>query len=160
MNITKIPLIAICFLLVCFATVIAETGKQTPVSAYSKINNRNIFHPLWNVSDTNNNSSLKKEELEAAKKLEEQKELERKQAEQRRLDDKKKEVETNYALTGIISETDGPKACIQSKKNPNSTFIVKPGDSVDDLKVISVDSSKSEVLLDYEGNFNVTLRMQ
>jgi hypothetical protein len=140
--------------------ILAETAKQPPVSIYNKIINRNIFHPLWNVSDSKDTNISKKADIEAAKKLEEQRELERKQADQRRLEDKKKDVETNYILTGIIYETDGPKAAIQSKRNPNSSFIVKPGDNVDDLKVMSVNSSNSEVLLDYDGKFQVTLRMQ
>jgi len=71
---------------------------------------------------------------------------------------KKKEIEQNYSLTGIIFDKGKKQAVIQDRKGLSS--FMYENDFLDEAKIISINETKSEVILDYKGKFTVVFRME
>jgi len=126
---------------------------------YIYLNKRNIFRPLWSVSSVTKEDKSRKEELEALKKAEEERQqLQKAAEEQNALKNKLNEIEQNYALTGIVFENGKKQAVVQDKKGA-AHFLYENG-FMDDLKVVSIDDTKGEIVLDYQGKCTVTLHME
>ncbi|MCB4791507.1 MAG: hypothetical protein LHV68_06425 [Elusimicrobia bacterium] len=133
--------------------------EENTLSPYSIILKRNVFNPLWAVSLQGNDTRARKEELEALKKAEEERKAkERTDQEQNLIASKKKEIEANYSLNGIVFEK-GRKQAVISDKRDMEHFLYE-NDMLGESKIISIDPEKSEVTLDYQGKFTVTLGMQ
>jgi hypothetical protein len=135
-----------------------SAGSSDNFSSYNIISERNVFRPLWASNSFNAGADRsRKEELESLRIAESERQKKQKITdEQTQLDNKKKEIEQTYSLTGIIFENGKRQAVIQSKSGP--AFFVFKDDTVDNMKVVSVEDS--EAVLDYQGKFTVTLKME
>ncbi|OGS21143.1 MAG: hypothetical protein A3J83_08770 [Elusimicrobia bacterium RIFOXYA2_FULL_40_6] len=141
-----------------FAT--SKTNTSNDYSKYDIIAKRNIFRPLWAIgANRQDDPRSRKEELEALKKSEKERQEAQKLAEeQTKLDNKKKEIEQNYTLTGIVFDNGKKQAIIQNKKGV-ANFLYE-NDTLEDLKVLSINNSKGEVILDYQGKFTVSFHLE
>lgn len=131
--------------------------------AYAAGLQRDIFRPLWKTSDSPSEISSKpmKAELDAIRKAEEERvEAQRKQEDQRRLEEKKKDIENSYTVTGIIHENGNLTAVLQSKRSSGKNYFVTKGETVDELKVTAINESRGDVTLDYDNKVSVTLHME
>ncbi|MBN1384579.1 MAG: hypothetical protein JW983_06865 [Elusimicrobia bacterium] len=131
-------------------------------SYYKVVTRRNIFRPIWDTSEVRKDDKEAKkkhrEELEKAEK-EKQERLE-KAKQERELAAKKRELETNLVLTGIILDDNQFQAVIQNRKLNNKTFFVGKGDMIEDTEVVSIDDSKGEIVLDYKNLIKVKLYLK
>jgi len=131
-------------------------SQDNGMSSYNIIIQRNIFRPLWAVtSPAGNDDKSKKAELETLRKAEEERQKSQQITE---LANKKHEIESTYTLNGIVFENGKKQAIIQVKKG--STHFAFENDMLDDLKITSINDSKSEVTADYQGKFTVTFHME
>jgi hypothetical protein len=156
-------------LLVVFLTGGVTSVKSPPGDDFSKYNviiKRNIFNPLWAVNTETIYDKSRKEELEALKKAEEERkealrkaEEDRKEA-QRIADEqkKKREIEENYKLTGIVFEKEKKQAIIQDKKG--MSYFVFENDMLGEVKIVSINDAAGEVTADYLGIFTVKFHME
>lgn len=149
--------IIIVFGVVCTGYPRADAAETPSLSSYAIISRRNIFRPIWKASrDTphntpptlsdGNQNTIKPQPI--------------KEDPTTTLLNRKKEIESTLVLTGIISEAEATQAIIQNKKSSTLNYMVKTGDIFDDLKVISIDPGKNEVVLDYHSLLTVTLRLE
>jgi len=156
MSIFSMRFIRISSLLLSTAFIVPYVYSQdNGMSSYNIIVQRNIFRPLWAVTASAGNENVsRKDDLVALKKAEEER---KRNQETTELANKKHEIESNYTLNGIVFENGKNQAIIQVKKG--STHIVFENDMIDDLKIISINDTKSEVTADYQGKFTVTFHM-
>jgi hypothetical protein len=134
-------------------------SRQTEFSDYKSIYTRNVFRPLWKTYTQKKDDKSRQEELEALRLAEEERKLALQEAEkQRKIEAKQREIETNYTLTGIVLDNNKPQAVIQ-ERNGTAHFVYKD-DTINDIKITSIDENKGETVLDYQGKFTVKLRMQ
>jgi hypothetical protein len=143
----------------CIAVPSLGANTKHAYSSYAIIAERNIFKPLWKGNTVAAVDQSRKEELAALKNAAaEQLENQKRADEQNRRNARKQEIEQNYSLTGIIFENGQKQAILQSKNG--STHFVNTGDILEDMKVISIDDVKGEVVVDGQNAFSVTFRMQ
>jgi len=157
MSIFSMRFIRISSLLLSIAFIAPYVYSQdNGMSSYNIIIQRNIFRPLWAVtSPAGNDDKSKKAELETLRKAEEERQKSQQITE---LANKKHEIESTYTLNGIVFENGKKQAIIQVKKG--STHFAFENDMLDDLKITSINDSKSEVTADYQGKFTVTFHME
>ncbi|OGS20225.1 MAG: hypothetical protein A2252_06395 [Elusimicrobia bacterium RIFOXYA2_FULL_39_19] len=149
----------ICGNLFVMTTLFASNNISTNSDKYKTIATRNVFRPLWATEFNNSDDKSRKEELEALKKSEKERiESQKLAEEQAKIDNKKKEIEQNYSLTGIIFDKGKKQAVIQDRKGLSS--FMYENDFLDEAKIISINETKSEVILDYKGKFTVVFRME
>ncbi|MBI5554400.1 MAG: hypothetical protein HY920_00920 [Elusimicrobia bacterium] len=129
-----------------------------PYSFYGIIEQRNIFKPLWKVNIVKpvNEENLEKKTLAEQKKIEEER---RKIEEQRRLENKKTELSQNFLLSGVVFDGANTAALITDQRN-GSGGSYKIGDELAGAKIISLDEKAQIVDLDYEGQFQITLKIR
>lgn len=153
-----IPIIISFFWLITYTTPAISKTIETS-NQYKIISERNIFRPLWNVSADKTDDRSRKEELAALQKAEEERQRALNKAEEQNLiNSKKQEYEQNYKLTGIVLDNGKHQAIIQ---DPNgSAHMLYENDMLVDLKIVSINEAKSEVLADYQGKFTVKFRME
>lgn len=147
-------LILIFIIILCTATFLY--GK--PYSFYGIIEQRNIFKPLWEVNIVKpvNEEDLEKKRLEEQKRIEEER---RKIEEQRLIENKKRELPQNFLLSGVVFNGTNTSALITDQRNGVGGSY-KVGDDLDGAKITEIDEKAQIVYLDYEGKFQVTLRIK
>jgi hypothetical protein len=150
----------ICASLVALANTLLFAKPQDGFASYKVIPEKNVFRPLWASGAFNgSDDTSRKEEMEALRSAELERQRNQKTAEaQAELDNKKKEIEENYSLNGIVFENGSKQAVIQSKKG--GAYLVFKGDTIDNMEVLSIDDVKGEAVLDCQGKFTVTLKME
>jgi type II secretory pathway component PulC len=160
---TRVNTIIIIIFIITGFYINCVLGTSKPInslSSYKCIAERNVFRPLWKevvVEKTDDKSRDK--ELEALKKAEEErKEAQKKAEEESALNNKKKDIEQNYILSGIVFDNGKKQAIIQDKKG--TTYMLYENDTFEDMKVMSINNKKSEVIVDYKGKFTITFRME
>lgn len=154
-------LIFVLFILMYGHSFPGETKKNNNLdfSKYEIIFKRNVFRPLWHVSSEKVDDKSRKEEIEALKKAEEeQRAADRAAEEKATIDNKKNEITQNYSLTGIINEKGKDQAIIQ--KNEGTSYFVFQDETFDGLKVISINGSKGEIIVDWQGKLTVSLALK
>lgn len=128
-----------------------------PYSFYGIIVQRNIFKPLWeaNLVQPVNEEDLDKQRLGEQKRIEEER---RKIEEQRLIENKKRELPQNFLLSGVVFDGTNTSALITDQRNGVGGSY-KVGDELDGAKIISIDEKAQMAVLDYEGKFQVTLKI-
>lgn len=129
-----------------------------PYSFYGIIEQKNIFKPLWEANTVKpaNDEDQEKNRLEEQKKIEEE---HRKAEEQRAIENKKIELSQNFLLSGVVFDGTNTSALITDQKSGiGGSF--KVGDELNGAKVVSIDEKAQTVCLDYEGKFQVTLKIK
>lgn len=129
-----------------------------PYSFYGIIEERNIFKPLWKVNIVKpvNEKNPGEKTLEEQKRIEE----ERKEVEEQRLiENKKRELPQNFLLSGVVFDGTNTSALISDQRNGVGGSY-KVGDDLDGAKIIKIDEKAQMVYLDYEGKFQVTLKIK
>jgi len=106
-----------------------------PFSYYESISKRNLFKPLWRV-EPKVDSGAEQREADAAK---------------RKLEAELKRLKAGLKLSGIVNNGEYSQAIIQDKRKGGGNFFYKEGDVIQDVKVISINEDKLEVILDFKG---------
>lgn len=129
-----------------------------PYSFYGIIEKKNIFKPLWtvNIVKPMNEEDLEKKRLGEQKRIEEER---RKIEEQRLIENKKRELPQYFLLNGVVFNGTNTSALITDQRNGIGGSY-KVGDELDGAKIISIDEKAQIVYLDYEGKFQVTLKIR
>jgi len=151
--------LVLCTVLSIGFSSILQAEQKYNSSSYSIIAKRNIFRPLWAVSTAKIDDISRKEELEALRKAEQERQQTQKTAEEEsKINLKKREIEQNYTLTGIMLDNGKKQAVIQDKKG--STSFLYENEMLGDARIISINNQKSEVTIDYQGKFTVLLKIE
>jgi len=125
---------------------------------------RPVFKPLWSsmVANQSSENAREKKRLELAR-VEEQRLAEKRRYEQeaeQRLLLKRRQLESELALTGIVNNGREALAFIvRGGGGTHQTLMLHQGEEIADARVVSIDESRGEVQLDYQGKFQVVLRM-
>lgn len=122
---------------------------------------RDVFRSPW----TPKRESLNTAFLETLKKQEESRKAdqarldeERKaQEETARLDNTRRQLETQYVVTGIVHNGREALAFVSARGGEN--LMLRSGDTLQDARVTAIDDKKGEVRLDYLGKFQTVLRL-
>ncbi len=123
---------------------------------------KNVFAPLWEVKKQDYSVLQEKEIRRRDERI--QKEQERQEAmikereEVEKIENKKKEFETGFALSGIVNNGKEPIAFVKSREG-GQTMMLKAGDMLREARVISIDESKGEIQLSYQDKFQIHLRL-
>lgn len=124
---------------------------------------RNVFVPLWEASSPNASFQLAQETKRLAEANQrEQVKAEKQQKEREesdRLQSKKNQLESDLVLTGIVNNGREPMAFINSRQNGGQTMMLHAGDIVQEARVSTIDEQRGFVQLDYDGKFQISLKL-
>lgn len=140
-------------ILLCSGTAAAQGFNH-----YQVILDRNIFKPLWKIQ-ASNRSSVNEEELLRVRQEEEKKQAElARQAELNQLNTKKKELEKAFVLSGVVFDGRKTYAMITDQRTGVGGRYFQ-GDSLDNTTIVSIDENSQTVVLDYQNQFQITLKI-
>lgn len=122
---------------------------------------RNVFAPLWRDAAEarrarEDRERKKIEEVRAAEQLK-MESARRSQQEDLMIQTKKREIENRLSVTGIVNN--GREALAFVSDSSGSTRMVRDGDSIGEARVNAIDERRGEVRLDYQGKFEVVLKL-
>ncbi len=106
-----------------------------PFSFYELISKRNLFRPLW-LAEPKVDSGAEQRKADAEKK---------------KLEAELKRLKAGLKLSGIVNNGEYSQAIIEDRRKGGGNFFYKEGDVIQDVKVISIDEDKLEVILDFKG---------
>jgi len=129
-----------------------------PYSFYGIIEQKNVFKPLWEAGSVKqvNTEDAEKNKLEEQRKIEVER---RKVEEQRLIETKKRELPQNFILSGVVFDGTNTSALITDQKSGIGGSY-KVGDELDGAKIFKIDENAQIVYLDYEGKFQVMLKIK
>ncbi len=123
---------------------------------------RNVFAPLWrdaSVALAERQERERKREEQARVAEQQKSETDRRvQEEAQRQQEKKRGLESQLLVTGIVNNGREPLAFVSAPQG--RSVMLRSGDVIEEARVTSIDQSKGEVRLDYQGKFEVVLRIQ
>ncbi len=134
------------------------TAAARDFDYYRVILDRNIFKPLWKIQ-ANNQSTVNEEELLRARQEEEKRQTElKKQEEAKQLDNKKKELEKAFVLSGVVFDGKKTYAMITDQRTGvGGRYFL--GDKLDNAVITSIDENTQTVIFDYQNRFQITLKI-
>jgi len=146
--------------------VTAKASFQMPEKRKTITNDNSIDRPpLRNVfasssrMETARVSSVKTTLGPNTKELEKMEKELNEREEVARLENKKRELESALALTGIVNNGREPLAVIDARGASRRTWMVKVADMLNGARVVAIDERQGEVTLDYESKIKVVLRL-
>lgn len=137
----------------------AAALRAKPYSYYQVIEARDIFRPLWKLGASADAEEQKAQAAEKARLEEEARQKALKDQEiKQALEAKRNELEQSFALSGVVFNGSRLYALITDRRTNRGAEYME-GDTLAGARVAQIDEQAQTVLLDFDGKFNVRLKI-